>query len=242
VLFDLLTPEEHLKIFCDFKGVPRAEQDEQIKKMLIDVDVYHHRETVAENLSGGSRRKLSVAIALIGGSKLVLLDEPTSGMDLSARRKLWNMLKNYKQNRIIILTTHYMDEADILGDRIGIMTGGQLVCLGSSLFLKNRYGVGYNLTMVKKSKENNTKIEKYLKSNLGDDVKFMSEVSSEIAFQIPNEYSSKFKEFFNKFDSDLDSVDIRSYGISVTTLEEVFLKVGHGDTEDLDDKALFKRD
>lgn len=124
ILFDLLTPEEHLEIFCDFKGVPRAEQPEQIKKMLIDVDVYHHKDTVAENLSGGSKRKLSVAIALIGGSKLVLLDEPTSGMDLSARRKLWNMLKNYKQNRIIILTTHYMDEADILGDRIGIMTGG----------------------------------------------------------------------------------------------------------------------
>jgi ATP-binding cassette, subfamily A (ABC1), member 3 len=92
--------------------------------MLIDVDVAHHKDTIASALSGGSRRKLSVAIALIGGSKLVLLDEPTSGMDLSARRKLWNMLKNYKNDRIIILTTHYMDEADILGDRIGIMTGG----------------------------------------------------------------------------------------------------------------------
>ena len=121
--------------------------------MLIDVDVAHHKNTVAENLSGGSRRKLSVAIALIGDSKFVLLDEPTAGMDLSARRKLWNMLKNYKNNKIIILTTHYMDEADILGDRIGIMTGGKLICLGSSLFLKNRFGVGYNLTMVKKSKE-----------------------------------------------------------------------------------------
>ena len=88
------------------------------------MDLYAHRDTVAENLSGGSRRKLSVAIALIGGSKLVLLDEPTAGLDLTARRKLWNMLKNYKHNRIIILTTHYMDEADILGDRIGIMTAG----------------------------------------------------------------------------------------------------------------------
>jgi len=92
--------------------------------MLIDVDVSGSKDTMAMNLSGGNRRKLSVAIALIGGSKLVLLDEPTAGMDLSARRKLWNMLKNYKHNRIIILTTHYMDEADILGDRIGIMTGG----------------------------------------------------------------------------------------------------------------------
>ncbi len=90
-----------------------------------------------------------MAIALIGNSKLVVLDEPTAGMDLSARRKLWNMLKKYKQGRIIILTTHYMDEADILGDRIGIMNEGELVCLGSPLFLKNRFGTGYTLTVVK---------------------------------------------------------------------------------------------
>ena len=161
VLFDLLTPEEHLDIFCDFKGVDPKLKKEEIKKMLIDVDVYHHKDTEAEHLSGGSRRKLSVAIALIGGSQFVLLDEPTAGMDLSARRKLWNMLKSYKHNRIIILTTHYMDEADILGDRIGIMTGGKLICLGSSLFLKHRFGVGYNLTMVKLNKEPNTEIERY---------------------------------------------------------------------------------
>ena len=70
-------------------------------------------------------------MALIGGSKLVILDEPTAGMDLGARRNLWDMLKKYKRDRIIILTTHYMDEAEVLGDRIGIMAQGKLVCLGS---------------------------------------------------------------------------------------------------------------
>jgi len=196
ILFDLLTPEEHLDIFCDFKGVTSVGKKEEIKKMLIDVDVYHHKDTVAANLSGGSRRKLSVAIALIGGSKLVLLDEPTSGMDLSARRKLWNMLKNYKHNRIIILTTHYMDEADILGDRIGIMTGGKLICLGSSLFLKHRFGVGYNLTMVKDSKADNLLVGPYIEKNLGTEVKKLNEISSEMTFQIPNALSHKFKGFF----------------------------------------------
>lgn len=199
VLFDLLSAEEHLDIFCDFKGVDRKTKKEEIRKMLIDVDVFHSKDIEAKKLSGGNRRKLSVAIALIGGSKLVLLDEPTAGMDLSARRKLWNMLKNYKHNRIIILTTHYMDEADILGDRIGIMTGGKLICLGSSLFLKNRFGVGYNLTMVKKQKEPNTKVGQYLKEKIGD-VKKLSEVSSEITYQIPTALSYKFKEFFNVFD------------------------------------------
>jgi ATP-binding cassette subfamily A (ABC1) protein 3 len=114
-----------------------------------DIDVYAHRNTLAKDLSGGNRRKLSVALALVADSKLVLLDEPTSGMDLTARRRLWDMLKDYKKDRIVILTTHNMDEADLLGDRIGIMSAGRLVCLGSGLFLKNKFGYGYKMNLRK---------------------------------------------------------------------------------------------
>ena len=104
----------------------------------------------AGNLSGGQKRKLCVACAFIGGSKVILLDEPTSGLDVSARRHLWSMLKKYKKDKIIILTTHFMDEADYLGDRIGVMGDGKLLTCGSSLFLKGKFGYGYSLTMVKK--------------------------------------------------------------------------------------------
>jgi ATP-binding cassette, subfamily A (ABC1), member 3 len=82
------------------------------------------RNKIASSLSGGNRRKLSVAIAMCAGSRLVLLDEPTAGMDLGARRLMWEMLKNYRRDKIIILTTHYMDEADVLGDRVGVMAKG----------------------------------------------------------------------------------------------------------------------
>ncbi len=98
-----------------------------------------YRDTLAINLSGGNRRKLQVGLALIGDSKLVLLDEPTAGLDIQARRQMWDLLDRYKEDRVIILTTHYMDEADLLGDRIGIMSEGRLICCGSSLFLKNRF-------------------------------------------------------------------------------------------------------
>jgi ATP-binding cassette subfamily A (ABC1) protein 3 len=108
---------------------------------------------MAKTLSGGQKRKLSVAISMIGTSKIILLDEPTSGMDTSTRRRLWDMLKKNKAGKIIILTTHYMDEADILGDRIAIMAEGKVQCTGSSLFLKNRYGVGYNLVIAKKDRQ-----------------------------------------------------------------------------------------
>ena len=104
-----------------FKGGNPELKEKEIADLIKDVGLTIDQHKMAGSLSGGNKRKLSVAIALCGGSKLVLLDEPTAGMDLGARRDLWNMLKNYRRDKIIILTTHYMDEADVLGDRIGIM-------------------------------------------------------------------------------------------------------------------------
>ena len=148
-----LPPYEAIQVFQEFKGSTgnRKARLEEAEKLLKDVGIWEFRNTYGKDLSGGNKRKLSVAIALCGKSRFVMLDEPTAGMDLQARRNLWNMLRAYRNDRIIILTTHYMDEADILGDRIGIMQDGKLVTVGSSLFLKKRYGVGYNLTIVKQS-------------------------------------------------------------------------------------------
>lgn len=72
--------------------------------------------------------------------KVIILDEPTSGMDPGARRQMWNILQKYKEGRTIVLSTHFMDEADVLGDRIAIMADGEIKCCGSSLFLKKLYG------------------------------------------------------------------------------------------------------
>lgn len=173
ILFELLTAQEHLEFFYDLKGADPdpAKKKADIDKLMIDVGVSDKKNSLATHLSGGNKRKLSVAIALCGGSKFVLLDEPTSGMDLQARRQLWNMLKECKKDRIVVLTTHYMDEADILGDRIGIMANGKLTCLGTSMFLKNKFGVGYNLTLVKSSTEPNNSIIEFMTENLGPNVK-----------------------------------------------------------------------
>jgi len=132
--------------------------------LINDSGLQIDQNKVSSTLSGGNKRKTSVCIALCGGSKLVMLDEPTSGMDLGARRNLWDMLKSYKKDRIIILTTHYMDEADVLGDRIGIMVQGQMKCIGSPLFLKNRFGVGYRITFVKKHRSSHPGLEQYVQS------------------------------------------------------------------------------
>jgi ABC-type multidrug transport system ATPase subunit len=93
------------------------------------------------------RRRLSVAIALIGDPKIVILDEPTTGMDPVSRREVWNVIEGAKKNRVILLTTHSMEEADVLGDKIAIVAKGRLQCLGSALHLKQKYGAGYTITV-----------------------------------------------------------------------------------------------
>lgn len=228
VLFDFLTPLDHLRLFASFKGSPADKIEAQVTTMLNEIDLIDQKDQLSKTLSGGQKRKLSVAIALIGNSKIVMLDEPTSGMDTSARRRLWEMLKKQKNDRIIILTTHYMDEADILGDRIAIMAEGKVECTGSSLFLKNRYGVGYNLVISKMTRDPAPQVDKFIKSRIPD-AKKMQEVSSEISYQLSTASSKLFKQFFQEFDDNLKELGIRSYGVGITTLEEVFLKIGHGE-------------
>ena len=100
------------------------------------------KDSIVRTLSGGQKRKLQLLIALSGNVKFVLLDEPSSGMDPTARKDTWDLIKSYVPGRVMILTTHYMDEAEALGDRIGIMSKGELKVCGSALFLKNKYGLG----------------------------------------------------------------------------------------------------
>lgn len=192
--------------------------------MIHKVGLETDQNKVVSTLSGGNRRKTSVSMALIGGSKLVLLDEPTSGMDLGARRMLWDMLKQYKRDRIIILTTHYMDEADVLGDRIGIMAAGKIKCLGSSLFLKNKFGSGYKISFVKNNRKVSSALIDFLCFHFKG-VEKQSEVAGEVTFVIPNNQNHNFRNFFDQLDQRLGEFDVKSYGVSMTTLEEVFINI-----------------
>ena len=97
-----------------------------IQDTLDNYNLYEKRDTLAKNLSGGQKRKLQLAISLLGNAKIVLLDEPSSGMDPTARREAWEIIEKAKNDRIIILTTHYMDEAERLADRVAIISKGKL--------------------------------------------------------------------------------------------------------------------
>jgi ABC-type multidrug transport system ATPase subunit len=94
------------------------------------------------------KRRLSMAIAFTGDPKIVFLDEPTTGMDPKNRRYIWDLIMKMKKGKMIILTTHAMEEADILSDRIAVVVDGTLKCIGTPLYLKNRFGDGYRLNLV----------------------------------------------------------------------------------------------
>ena len=136
VLFDDLTIREHLSMFCYFKGVPSEKIEDEINKTLKDFRIEDIQDIIAKNLSAGQRRKLSIAIAIIGGSEVIFLDEPSSGMDITSRRNLWEILKRCTEDKIIILTTHYMEEAAD-ADYVVILDSGKIAAEGTPLALKN---------------------------------------------------------------------------------------------------------
>ncbi|KAG8513504.1 LOW QUALITY PROTEIN: ATP-binding cassette sub-family A member 3 [Galemys pyrenaicus] len=234
ILFPDLTVSEHLYFYCVIKGVPTEEQSVEIRKMLTTFELLEKRHSLSRSLSGGMKRKLSIMIALIGGSKVVILDEPTSGMDPVSRRTTWNLLQSYKQDRTILLTTHNMDEADVLGDRIAIMVKGSLQCCGSAVFLKKIYGilpfdtslasVGYHVVMVKEPHCKVTEISELILSHIPS-ARLESDVTAELSFVLPKEYTHRFKDLFYELEDKQKELGIVSFGVSITTMEEVFFKV-----------------
>ncbi|TKR67159.1 hypothetical protein L596_023352 [Steinernema carpocapsae] len=234
ILFDNLTVMEHLEFFCKLKGRPYFESEAMdiITRLKIDFK----KDCYAGTLSGGQKRKLSLSIALIGGSEIVMLDEPTSGMDPGARHETWTLLQAEKANRSMLLTTHYMEEADLLGDRIAIMAHGQLQCCGSGMYLKNEYGAGYHLTVVyKRFKDQNGQdlfAQHFGPSTLdvlkrfSPNVAMHSCVGQEATFLLPASDRSRFAGMFKSLEQKQAQLNINSFGVSITTMEEVFLKVG----------------
>uniref|UniRef100_A0A3Q1GTA6 ATP-binding cassette, sub-family A (ABC1), member 3b n=1 Tax=Acanthochromis polyacanthus TaxID=80966 RepID=A0A3Q1GTA6_9TELE len=237
VLFDNLTVREHLLFYAQLKGFSKDKIPDEVDRIIRILNLEDKRRARSKTLSGGMKRKLSIGIALIGDSKVVMLDEPTSGMDPSARRATWDLLQGEKRGRTILLTTHFMDEADLLGDRIAIMAGGELQCCGSPLFLKNKYGAGYHMVIVKDALCNVSEITRLVHMYVPN-ATLESSAGAELSYILPKESTSRFELLFAELEMNRDELGIASYGASVTTMEEVFLRVGKLVDSSLDIQAI----
>lgn len=147
ILIENLTPREHLFFYARLKtSQSYADVFVEVIEMIESVGLGPLVNELVADLSEGIRRRLCVAIAFIGKPKLVILDEPSSGVDPVARRQIWELILKHREGRTVLLSTHYLDEAELLSDRIVILHKGKLICAGSPLELKHNYGRGYEIT------------------------------------------------------------------------------------------------
>lgn len=145
-VFETLRLREHLALFGRLKGLSKLEANTQTERLLGDLGLKDSLGKRVGDLSGGQRRRLLIGLALIGGPPLLILDEPTTGLDPVSRREVWDLLKKIISNgTTLIFSTHYMEEAEFLSDRIAFINAGKIVALGTLEELQSRFPLRYRL-------------------------------------------------------------------------------------------------
>ena len=177
-----------------------------------------------KTLSGGMKRRLNVAMAIIGDPRVIFLDEPTSGMDPTSRREIWQLLEKRKQGHVIVLCTHFMDEADFLGDRIVVMSKGRLQVAGSSLFLKGKFGIGYHMSVAKEDGADDAAVLAVIQKHVPAAA---IEESSKTAVMVnlPRDSTAAFGAILEELEDAKETLHISSAGVAATSLEEVFVNL-----------------
>lgn len=268
-LFNNLTVREHLIFFSELKGLLQDPEAivKDVDDILHNMGLWSMQHQMAKHLSGGLKRRLCVALAFVGGSKLIILDEPTASVDPVARRRIWDLIVQQKRSRTVLLTTHHMDEAEILSDEVAVIHRGKLLTIGSPLLLKSKYGCGYQLTVSRQAVDGvnqdellddslsvrfgcddedsgsgvppnsmDTMIERHrsdverlmaFTKCLIPNATFVEDNNGEVVLSLPH-YDDHgvphdYATFFRCFDSNIRTLGFGSYGVTSTTLEEVFL-------------------
>lgn len=154
-LLEDLTGRETLRIFSLLRGVPNNRIKSILLKLANDLNFSKHLDKQVKTYSGGNKRKLSTALALVGNPLIIYLDEPTTGMDPGAKRNFWNVICRIRtMGKAIVLTSHSMEECEALCTRLAIMVNGEFKCLGSAQHLKNKFTEGFFLTIKLKKCQN----------------------------------------------------------------------------------------
>ena len=135
-----LSVKENLTLMCDVHGLKKDKAKEKIEELSKALDLESVMNRKAGKLSGGWQRRLSIAMALVSEPKVLFLDEPTLGLDVIARSELWDLIESLKGKTTIVLTTHYMEEAEALSDRLGVMKNGRLLFTGTVKEMKEKTG------------------------------------------------------------------------------------------------------
>ncbi|XP_034666674.1 ATP-binding cassette sub-family A member 17 [Drosophila subobscura] len=236
VFMSYMTCYQHLEFFAQLRGSRRSEARLWADNKLKKLGLKDKRDEYGQNLSGGMKRRLSLGIAIAGNTKIVILDEPSSGLDIESRRELWDILLNLRKEKAILVTTHYMEEAEVLGDTICILANGKLQSTGSPLELKRRSGIGYRLKLeVTDFTFREHEIMKIIQDYVPT-ARVLNVVKPTVDICLPYAHKARFSEMLLKLESKTGELEINTISMTDTTLEDVFLRcAGEQDQVDTPD-------
>lgn len=234
VLWDRLTVMEHIKIFNSLKADGAVDSKEELARLIGACDLDKKVNAWSKTLSGGQKRKLQLALMFTGGSSICCVDEVSSGLDPISRRVIWDILLAERGKRTILLTTHFLDEADLLADNIAILSKGVLKAQGSSVELKHKLGSGYRIHVFHVLGQEKASMPQF------DGIP-REENYDESVYNVPD--SAQAAAFVGR----LEETGITEYRVSGPTIEDVFLKVAdemgrtyvHGEDESKEGKVEF---
>eukprot|EP00478_Filoreta_tenera_P001345 GABV01001366.1.p1 GENE.GABV01001366.1~~GABV01001366.1.p1 ORF type:complete len:262 (+),score=85.68 GABV01001366.1:34-819(+) len=224
-LLDLMTCEEHLQMFARLRGIPETHVALEVDRLLRRVDLIKYRGIVAGSLSGGNKRKLSLGLALVGQPMVVFLDEPSSGMDVMARRSMWDIIQAAARDHAIVLTSHSMEEIEALCSRATIMVRGELQCIGTLQHLKNKFGQGYNME-VKTDEDNVANVRQFVERELFEGAILDEHHGGQLHYRLPAQQQDiSLASLFSQIEEKKKLLKIHDYSLSQSSLESIFVNI-----------------
>ena len=228
ILYNHMTVDEHLSFYGTIRGLSKREISRDAGNLLLCMQLTEHRAKRVQQLSGGMRRKLCVCLSFLGSPKLVVLDEPTAGIDSYSRRHIWDFLMSQREERCILLSTHHMDEAEVVGDRIAIIDHGHLLCVGGLPFLKEQFQLKYLLRVEKEKEEVSTNSITELVETHIPTAKLETGEGKEVRYSLPIsavKEDQSLSELFSVLEEERERMGLSSFVLEAPTLEQLFLKL-----------------
>lgn len=223
---DALTVRETLRFFAKVRGV--KDIDHNVSTVIAVCGIEQWTNQLAQKLSGGTKRKLSLAVALVGNPRVLILDEPSSALDANAKRTLWRCLQTIAKRRAVLLTTHSMEEADALADRIGIVSS-RMLALSSREDLKRRAGDAYHIHIVSRSAPRTSPQElqmmkEWIVATFPEASISRETQGGQIRFEVPIE-GNNTASLIRSLEGNKDRLSVEYYSVGKATLDEVFEKI-----------------
>jgi len=234
-LFPKLRVKEQFEFYCEIRGMDETTTHQTISFLEKELDLEDHADKFTSALSGGNKRKVAMATAMIGKPEILLLDEPTAGVDPAIRRNVVDVIHEAKVHSSVVLTTHIMEEVEALASSVGIMVNGRLHCLGSIQHLISRFGTNY-IMEIRGSPERFNEIQELLKKALPT-AKFHEKHFGQSTWHIPKS-TVKLSKAFATIENHKKSLGITSYAICQLSMEQLFLHFAKKQKESSEDPVL----